>query len=202
MPAWLLPAVVGAVGAISTALGVRESRKNREFQERMSNTAHQREVDDLRKAGLHPMLSAGGGASQPQGNVADFKGLDEAVVNALAVKQMQANVELTKANTEKTRSEAKYLDESFQLRLREQGARTDVGELSAQQARDLLPLAKRKAEAEISQMLSGARQLKAQAALHELDRARAMNAQELEKWLKGGSPGVRLFLEVLRGIRR
>lgn len=46
-----------------------EAEKNRVWQERMSNTAHQREIEDLTKAGLNPVLSAmkGNGASTPGG---------------------------------------------------------------------------------------------------------------------------------------
>lgn len=132
--------LVGLVGGIFGQS--QANRANRDlaqeqmnFQKHMSDSAHQREVNDLRAAGLNPILSANAGASSPPGAMATMQneitpGISSAIearrlskeidavgsqvaLNAAQAKTAQAVAEREQANARLSRKQTELLEKTM-----------------------------------------------------------------------------------------
>lgn len=206
----------GSQGAIVAALiGAGSSLLTNAWQAHRADTAHQREVRDLQRAGLNPALSAMGGRGAEVGDIRDPG--ERGISSALAARRLQAETALLAEQARLTadqgalaRTQAADIQQGWNagrwdlIREQVEGAR-----LSNEQLRGMLPSVIARAREEVEMTAASARQARARARLDELEEVGRMNEAEMEKWLtefrdvgESFGPAARMLMLILNRLSR
>jgi predicted ribosome quality control (RQC) complex YloA/Tae2 family protein len=100
-------AALGYIGGERrNAASAKAAQKQMDFQREMSNTSYQRQIADLKAAGINPMLvSRLGGASTPAGSMPQFENIGASAASAYAAAQ-SSGASAKQADTAETLSES------------------------------------------------------------------------------------------------
>lgn len=120
MPAWLGGALAGAGAVMQGIASYKSAQKQMKFQREMSGTAVQRQMADMRKAGINPILAAKyGGASTPSGASYSIPNIGSAAVQGYkdvsSAKQMQAATKQAEAQTANIKAQTKAVEQKLQF---------------------------------------------------------------------------------------
>lgn len=93
----------------------KEAQINRDFQERMSSTAYQRAMEDMKKSGLNPMLAyMQGGASAPSGSQALINSESKTALGHFAANNLM-NIATAKQQQQQVNQQALVNDSTIKL---------------------------------------------------------------------------------------